>query len=102
MFEPTPSRFTGLSGSYFSLQYLSVSDATVLQFLAPMCTGIVGALVLKEHFSRSQAFASRESVPSAVLTTCAKLRQYLACLGLCLLHDRHSCSDVRRATLTQP
>ena len=62
---PTSFRFTGLSGSYFSLQYLSVSDATVLQFLAPMCTGIVGALVLKEHFTRSQAFASRE-VPSIV------------------------------------
>lgn len=60
----TPIRFTGLSGSYFSLQYLSVSDATVLQFLAPMCTGVVGALVLKEHFTRSQALASRELFPS--------------------------------------
>ena len=26
-----------------------------------MCTGIAGALLLKEHFSREQAFASRES-----------------------------------------
>ncbi|EPS96323.1 hypothetical protein FOMPIDRAFT_1151005 [Fomitopsis schrenkii] len=59
--------FTGLSGSYFSLQYLSVSDATVLQFLAPMCTGIVGALVLKEHFTRSQAFASLFSLVGVVL-----------------------------------
>ncbi|KZT65695.1 DUF6-domain-containing protein [Daedalea quercina L-15889] len=59
--------FTGLSGSYFSLQYLSVSDATVLQFLAPMCTGIVGALVLKEHFTRSQAFASLFSLAGVVL-----------------------------------
>ncbi|KAH9840626.1 uncharacterized protein C8Q71DRAFT_740445 [Rhodofomes roseus] len=59
--------FTGLSGSYFSLQYLSISDATVLQFLAPMCTGIVGALVLKEHFTRSQALASFFSLVGVVL-----------------------------------
>ena len=65
-FSPTVTyparRFIGLSGNYFSLQYLSVSDATVLQFLAPMCTGIAGALLLKEHFSREQAFASRKSL----------------------------------------
>ena len=57
---PIFRRFIGLSGNYFSLQYLSVSDATVLQFLAPMCTGIAGALLLREHFSREQAFASCE------------------------------------------
>ncbi|KZT65694.1 DUF6-domain-containing protein [Daedalea quercina L-15889] len=59
--------FIGLSGSYFSLQYLSVSDSTVLQFLAPMCTGIVGALVLKEHFTRDQALASLLSLFGVVL-----------------------------------
>ncbi|EPS96324.1 drug/metabolite transporter [Fomitopsis schrenkii] len=59
--------FIGLSGNYFSLQYLSVSDATVLQFLAPMCTGIAGALLLKEHFSREQAFASLFSLAGVVL-----------------------------------
>jgi len=59
--------FTGLSGSYFSLQYLTVSDATVLQFLAPMCTGVVGALVLKEHFTRSQALASLCSLAGVIL-----------------------------------
>ncbi|TFY67488.1 hypothetical protein EVJ58_g1594 [Rhodofomes roseus] len=49
------------------LEYLSISDATVLQFLAPMCTGIVGALVLKEHFTRSQALASFFSLVGVVL-----------------------------------
>ena len=54
------SRFIGLFGLYFSLQYLSVSDATVLQFLAPIFTAVAGALILKEHFSKEQAFASGE------------------------------------------
>ncbi|EED84233.1 predicted protein [Postia placenta Mad-698-R] len=54
--------FMGLFGSYYSLQYLSLSDATVLQFLAPMCTAVVGALVLKEEFKRSQAVASYTSI----------------------------------------
>ncbi|KZT03028.1 integral membrane protein DUF6 [Laetiporus sulphureus 93-53] len=59
--------FTGLFGSYYSLQYLSLSDATVLQFLAPMCTAIVGAIVLKEEFKRSQALASLCSLVGVVL-----------------------------------
>lgn len=59
--------FMGLFGSYFSLQYLSLSDATVLQFLAPMCTAIVGALVLKEEFKRSQGVASVCSLIGVVL-----------------------------------
>ena len=54
-------RFIGLFGLYFSLQYLSVSDATVLQFLAPIFTAVAGALFLKENFSKEQAFASCES-----------------------------------------
>lgn len=59
--------FMGLFGSYYSLQYLSLSDATVLQFLAPMCTAVVGALVLKEEFKRSQAVASLCSLLGVVL-----------------------------------
>ncbi|CCM00212.1 uncharacterized protein FIBRA_02240 [Fibroporia radiculosa] len=61
------SGFTGLFGSYYSLQYLSLSDSTVLQFLAPMCTAIVGALVLKEEFRRSQAVASLCSLVGVIL-----------------------------------
>lgn len=52
-------RFIGLAGNYLSLQYLSVSDATVLQFLTPMCVGVAGALLLKEHLARGQIVASR-------------------------------------------
>ncbi|KAI0919827.1 hypothetical protein AcV5_001792 [Taiwanofungus camphoratus] len=59
--------FFGLFGTYYSLRYLSLSDATVLQFLAPMCTAIVGALVLKEDFKRSQAVASVCSLIGVVL-----------------------------------
>ncbi|EPS96320.1 hypothetical protein FOMPIDRAFT_1130587 [Fomitopsis schrenkii] len=59
--------FIGLFGLYFSLQYLSVSDATVLQFLAPIFTAVAGALFLKEHFSKEQAFASLFSLAGVVL-----------------------------------
>lgn len=51
------SRFFGLFGMYYSLQYLSLSDATVLSFLVPMCTAIMGALILKESFSGKEALA---------------------------------------------
>ncbi|PCH34639.1 DUF6-domain-containing protein [Wolfiporia cocos MD-104 SS10] len=59
--------FAGLFGSYYSLQYLSLSDATVLQFLAPMSTAVAGALVLKEDFKRSQAVASLCSLVGVIL-----------------------------------
>ncbi|KZT03030.1 DUF6-domain-containing protein [Laetiporus sulphureus 93-53] len=59
--------FTGVFGLYYSLQYLSLSDATVLQFLAPMCTAVAGAVVLKEDFKRSQAVASAFSLVGVVL-----------------------------------
>ncbi|KAH9923794.1 DUF6-domain-containing protein [Amylocystis lapponica] len=59
--------FFGLFGPYFSLQYLSLSDATALQFLTPMCTAVAGALLLKEEFKRSQAFASLCSLFGVVL-----------------------------------
>ena len=54
------TRFFGLFGVYYSLQFLSLSDATVLTFLAPMCTAVTGALLLKENFSLREALAGRE------------------------------------------
>ncbi|KAJ3558600.1 hypothetical protein NM688_g823 [Phlebia brevispora] len=42
------SGFVGVSGSYCSLQYLSLSDATVLTFLAPNTTAIAAAILLGE------------------------------------------------------
>ncbi len=50
-------RFIGLFGIYFSLQYLSLSDATVLTFLAPICTVFTGAILLGETFSHRQILA---------------------------------------------
>jgi drug/metabolite transporter (DMT)-like permease len=45
------NRFFGLSGMYCSLQYLSLSTATVLTFLSPFATAIAGALLLHESLS---------------------------------------------------
>jgi len=50
-------RFFGLIGVYYSLQYLSLSDATVLTFLSPLCTAASGALFLGEKFSCKELFA---------------------------------------------
>ncbi|KAJ3561718.1 hypothetical protein NP233_g10021 [Leucocoprinus birnbaumii] len=61
------SGFFGLIGIYFSLQYLSLSDATVLTFLAPLCTAASGALFLNEKFSRREAFAGLGSLIGVVL-----------------------------------
>ncbi len=55
------SRFFGLFGIYFSLKYLSLSDATVLTFLAPFCTGIAGAVFLKERYTYREALAGCKS-----------------------------------------
>jgi drug/metabolite transporter (DMT)-like permease len=53
--------FFGLFGVYYSLQYLSLSDATVLTFLVPICTAVSGALFLGETFSVKQALAAGTS-----------------------------------------
>ncbi|KAJ2913258.1 hypothetical protein MD484_g7144, partial [Candolleomyces efflorescens] len=59
--------FIGLYGIYFSLQYLSLSDAIVLSFLSPMCTAISGAVFLGEHVSARQIVASLTSLVGVVL-----------------------------------
>jgi drug/metabolite transporter (DMT)-like permease len=61
------SRFFGLFGIYYSLEYLSLSDATVLTFLAPMCTAIAGALLLGEKFTRREAIAGRKPSISRII-----------------------------------
>jgi len=50
-------RFLGISGTYFSLQYLSFSDAMVLKFIAPILTGFSAAIFLKEPLSLKQVMA---------------------------------------------
>jgi drug/metabolite transporter (DMT)-like permease len=50
-------RFTAISGMYFSLKYLSFSDAVVMKFIAPILTGFSGAIFLKERLPLKQICA---------------------------------------------
>ncbi|TFK83248.1 DUF6-domain-containing protein [Polyporus arcularius HHB13444] len=59
--------FLGIYGLYYSLQYLSLSDATVLQFLSPMFTAIAGAIFLREVFSWREAAAGIASLFGVIL-----------------------------------
>ncbi|KAF9446645.1 DUF6-domain-containing protein [Macrolepiota fuliginosa MF-IS2] len=61
------SGFFSLFGVYFSLQFLSLSDATVLTFLAPLCTAIAGALFLGEKLTRREALAGLLSLVGVIL-----------------------------------
>jgi len=61
------SGFFTLSGVYFSLQYLSLSDATALTFMAPILTGFSGAVFLKEHLSIGEVLAGLCSFFGVVL-----------------------------------
>lgn len=49
--------FLGIYGLYFSVQYLSLSDVTVLTFIAPILTGLSGAVFLGEPLSVRVALA---------------------------------------------
>lgn len=59
--------FFGLFGIYYSLQYLDLSDATVLTFLAPILTGYFGRIFLKEPFLRTELYAGIVSVAGVIL-----------------------------------
>ncbi len=45
-----------ISGVHYSLQYLTLSDATMLTFLAPMCTAVTGAMLLVMHSCASSFY----------------------------------------------
>lgn len=49
-----------LPDSSACLQYLSLSDATVLTFLVPLTTAVAGFFFLGEAFQRKEAFAGGE------------------------------------------
>jgi len=51
------SGFIALFGMYYSLKYLSLSDATVLTFLSPLTTAVAGALILKEKITLRESLA---------------------------------------------
>ncbi|KAH6904971.1 DUF6-domain-containing protein [Coprinopsis sp. MPI-PUGE-AT-0042] len=59
--------FISLFGIYYSLQYLSLSDATVLTFLTPMYTAVTGAVLLGEVITRRQIFAGIVSLMGVIL-----------------------------------
>ena len=61
-------RFFGLFGIYYPPRYLSLSDATVLTLLAPLCTAITGALFLKENFRLTQVLAGSKCL--VILSKC--------------------------------
>ncbi|CUA78365.1 hypothetical protein RSOLAG22IIIB_13104 [Rhizoctonia solani] len=59
--------FFGLFGLYYSLHYMSLSDATVLTFLAPTVTAAFGFLFLREAVSWKQMVAGLASLVGVVL-----------------------------------
>src|SRR5438045_2683272 len=59
--------FFGLFGIYYSVQYLDLSDATVLTFLAPTLTACFGRVFLKEPFIRTELYAGIISLLGVVL-----------------------------------
>ena len=59
-------RFLGIYGAYSSVQYLSLSDATVLTFIAPILTGFSGAVFLKEPFSIGEVLAGCTYLESTI------------------------------------
>jgi drug/metabolite transporter (DMT)-like permease len=61
--------FFGVSGMFFSLQYLPISDATVISFLAPPLTCFACSYLLKEPFTRMEQIATAISFFGVVLIT---------------------------------
>ncbi|KDQ09209.1 hypothetical protein BOTBODRAFT_534340 [Botryobasidium botryosum FD-172 SS1] len=59
--------FFGLFGVYYSLQYLSLSDATVISFLSPSVTAVLGYFLLKESFSIREGIAGLISLTGVFL-----------------------------------
>ncbi len=53
-------RFCGMFGIYYSLKYLSLSEVTVLIFLAPFMTAILGVVILGERIGVGQGLAGCE------------------------------------------
>ncbi|KAL6452754.1 hypothetical protein SBY92_000094 [Candida maltosa Xu316] len=59
--------FFGVFGMYFSLQYLSLSDAVALTFLVPMVTAFLAWLMLHEKYSILEAICSIFSLAGVLL-----------------------------------
>lgn len=59
--------FGGLFSVYFSLRYLSLSDATVLTFLSPVLVGVLASVLLKEPYSKLEFLTGVGSLFGVVL-----------------------------------
>ncbi|KAK9460154.1 uncharacterized protein V1516DRAFT_679077 [Lipomyces oligophaga] len=59
--------FFGLFGMYYSLTYLSLSDATVISFLSPTVAGFACSIFLGEQFGRRDFLAGLVSFFGVVL-----------------------------------
>lgn len=68
LYSPHPTLACCLAvGLYYSLQFLSLADATVITFLGPLATGLLGLLVLAEPFTLREAFGGIISLSGVVL-----------------------------------
>ncbi|KAI3407169.1 hypothetical protein KGF56_000009 [Candida oxycetoniae] len=59
--------FFGVFGMYFSLQYLSLSDAVAITFLVPMFTAFLAFILLKEKYSILEGVCSLFSLGGVLL-----------------------------------
>jgi drug/metabolite transporter (DMT)-like permease len=59
--------FFGVFWLYFSLQYLSLSDAVAITFLVPMITGIMAWIMLHERYSIIQGICAVISFTGVLL-----------------------------------
>ncbi|CCD27257.1 uncharacterized protein NDAI_0K00660 [Naumovozyma dairenensis CBS 421] len=59
--------FFGVFGMYFSLMYLSISDAVLITFLAPSVTIIMSWVILRERFTKTEAIGCIVSLFGVVL-----------------------------------
>lgn len=59
--------FFGVFGMYFSLQYLSLSDAVAITFLVPMVTAFLAFVILKEKYSILESVCSLLSLGGVIL-----------------------------------
>ena len=59
--------FCAVFGMYFSLMYLTLSDAVLITFLTPCVTVVLAAVVLREQFTKAEAFGTLVSLTGVVL-----------------------------------
>jgi hypothetical protein len=71
---------------YFSLQHLSLSDATVLKFFVPFLTGLSGAIFLKEPYMFTEMLAGRKDSLGPFCRAC-----YLTSVSMQLLWSYFNC-----------